>query len=326
MASFGILSHDKDETNKKILEYYERAKLPLSQKIKMSKERIRDFYEQFEGNVIISFSGGKDSTVLVDLICSMYPEVELVFSNTGLEYPEIISFVKWTSKYRNVKIVRPKKNFKWVLENYGYPVISKIVSDKLEVLQNPTDKNENLRRLYLMGIKSDGTKTKSERSILNKKYHYLIGAPFKISGRCCNFIKKQPLNDYQNITCSGIFLGMTYSEGYNRRQAMSRQPCNNYDKKRSNPLSFWTDRDIWEYIKYRKIEISNIYKGSFYKRTGCMFCMFGVEMEINPNRFQKMYLTHRKHWDFCINTLGIGDILNYIGVPYKYKGFNVLKK
>ena len=51
-------------------------------------------------------------------------------------------------------------------------------------------------------------------------------------------------------------------------------------------------------------------------RTGCMFCMFGVHMEQGANRFQRMYLSHPKQWNYCINTLGCGKVLDYIGVKY----------
>lgn len=68
--------------------------LPLDAKILMSQQRIREWYNHFNGDVMISFSGGKDSTVLAHLVHSMYPNVPMVFANTGLEYPEIQAFAK----------------------------------------------------------------------------------------------------------------------------------------------------------------------------------------------------------------------------------------
>ena len=53
------------------------------------------------------------------------------------------------------------------------------------------------------------------------------------------------------------------------------------------------------------------------QRTGCMFCMFGLHLEKEPNRFQRMALTHPKQYDFCVNKLGCGKVLDYIGVPYQ---------
>lgn len=76
----------------------------------------------------ISFSGGKDSTVLLDLVRSEYPNVKAVFVDTGLEYPEIRSFVK---TFDNVEILKPKKNFKQVIQEYGYPFFSKENAQKI---------------------------------------------------------------------------------------------------------------------------------------------------------------------------------------------------
>ena len=77
---------------------------PLELKIEKTKLRIKEWYEYYNGEVYVSFSGGKDSTVLLDIVRSVYPEVEAVFSDTGLEFPEIREFVK--SK-ENVTIIKP---------------------------------------------------------------------------------------------------------------------------------------------------------------------------------------------------------------------------
>lgn len=100
--------------------------LPLNIKIRKTEQRIREWYEHWEGNVYVSFSGGKDSTVLLDIVRHLYPNVPAVFSDTGLEYPEIKEFVK---TFPNVIIVRPKHSFKKILTKYGYPIISKEVAE-----------------------------------------------------------------------------------------------------------------------------------------------------------------------------------------------------
>lgn len=103
--------------------------LPLQLKIKKTELRIKEWYEHWEGDVFVSFSGGKDSTVLLDIARSLYPDIEAVFSDTGLEYPEIKEYVK---TYPNVTIVRPKHSFKQILTKYGYPIISKEVAGVVE--------------------------------------------------------------------------------------------------------------------------------------------------------------------------------------------------
>lgn len=71
-----------------------RQAWPIEKKIRESQIRIRDWYESWDGNVYVSFSGGLDSTVMLDVVRDVYPDVPAVFSNTGLEYPEVVSFAK----------------------------------------------------------------------------------------------------------------------------------------------------------------------------------------------------------------------------------------
>lgn len=101
--------------------------LPLTIKLQMTKARIRGWVDEYglEG-VYVSFSGGKDSTVLLDICRKMYPDMKAAFVDTGLEYPEIREFVK---TYSNVDWLKPSMNFKKVIETYGYPMISKEVSE-----------------------------------------------------------------------------------------------------------------------------------------------------------------------------------------------------
>ena len=106
---------------------YQMQGLPLNLKIRMTKERIRQWINTYgEDGVYVSFSGGKDSTVLLDLVRQDYPNVKAVFVDTGLEYPEIRKFVK---TFDNVEWLKPKMTFKQVIKKYGYPFISKEVSE-----------------------------------------------------------------------------------------------------------------------------------------------------------------------------------------------------
>lgn len=112
-----------------IAELKMRQSLPLEAKISMTKLRIKEWVYEFgvEG-VYVSFSGGKDSTVLLHIVREMFPEVPAVFSDTGLEYPEIRDFVR---SFNNVIWVRPKMNFKQIINTFGYPFISKEMSSIL---------------------------------------------------------------------------------------------------------------------------------------------------------------------------------------------------
>ncbi|WP_243273462.1 phosphoadenosine phosphosulfate reductase domain-containing protein [Coprococcus comes] len=120
-----------------ISDLWQMQSLPLKAKIQMTKYRIRQWVEYYgEDGVYVSFSGGKDSTVLLDLVRQMYPNVTAVFVDTGLEYPEIREFVK---TFGNVVWLKPKKNFKQVITEFGYPFISKEVSGKIYEARNKPD-------------------------------------------------------------------------------------------------------------------------------------------------------------------------------------------
>lgn len=80
----------------------------LDEKIQISTARIIEWYEHWEGKVYVSFSGGKDSTVLLDLVRNIYPKVPAVFFDTGLEFPELREFVSSTP---NVITLKPKMSF-----------------------------------------------------------------------------------------------------------------------------------------------------------------------------------------------------------------------
>jgi len=285
-----------------------RQALPLEDKIKISQEKIKTWYDFYEGNVYVAFSGGKDSTVVLDLVRGLYPEVKAMFVNTGLEYPEIVKFVKSVD---NVDIIRPKMPFTKVIKKYGYPVISKEISMAIERFNNTEIQSQKI--YLLMGGK------KGERSgTVSKKWRYLLNAPFKISGNCCSVMKKGPAKSYGRETGCFPYLGMMAENSRLREQNYMREGCNMVTLKNPHswPMGFWVEQDVWGYIRSKDLPYSPIYDMG-YDRTGCMFCMFGIHMESQPNRFQLMAHTHPKQYKFCMEKLGLEEILKYLRVPYK---------
>ena len=133
--------------------------LPLSIKVRMTEERIRQWYQYWGGKVCVSFSGGKDSTVLMHIARGLYPDIPAVFSNTGLEYPEIQRFVR---EYGDVDIVTPKMNFKEVVTTYGYPLISKEVSEAIYYARRIRSQNSHVER-ETTATQADGTARETDR-------------------------------------------------------------------------------------------------------------------------------------------------------------------
>ena len=116
----------------------------LDRKIATTLTRISEFVNRYPNGVYVSFSGGKDSTVLLDLVRKVVPDVPVVFSNTGLEYPEIQSF----ARSKGAEFVRPKMMFNEVITKYGYPIISKEVSEAIyyarRIIKKPTEREREL--------------------------------------------------------------------------------------------------------------------------------------------------------------------------------------
>lgn len=121
----------------------ELQSLPLNRKIQITQTRIIEWYQHYNGNVCISFSGGKDSTVLLHIARQIYPEIKAVFSNTGLEYPEIREFV---STFDNVDIVTPSMNFGQVISEFGYPLIGKEVAEAIYYARRIHSQNVQVER------------------------------------------------------------------------------------------------------------------------------------------------------------------------------------
>lgn len=304
-----------------------RQAMSLDDKIRFTERRIHEWVREFGvDGVYVSFSGGKDSTVLLDIVRKLYPNIEAVFVDTGLEYPEVRQFVKTKD---NITILRPEIRFDEVIKKYGYPIISKEVSECVEQGRKALTTGKHPCRLQ----KLDGT-LKDKHGNLSKyncsKWKYLLDAPFKISSQCCNVMKKKPVHTYYKKTGKCPIIGTMAKESMLRTQQYLKSGCNGFSNKipTSNPIAFWTEQDILKYLKEFNIQYASVYgeikqdekTGKYYTtgctRTGCMFCGFGCHLEKEPNRFQRLAVSHPKQYDYIINKLGMGDVLAYIGVKY----------
>ena len=371
--------------------------LPLPIKVAMTQTRIRAWVSEYGvDGVYVSFSGGKDSTVLLDIARKIYPDIQAVYIDTGLEYPEVRQFALSGD---NVIRIKPKMNFRQVIEKYGYPMISKETSECVQgarkyltsimndstiaktdrqtdrqtdsrILTNTinleelastlnermknrqTGSNQRLAIMLGMLTKDQTIKAnipeKDKSTFSQEKYAFFLDAPFEISNRCCAVMKKEPAHRYAKDTGRKPITAQMACESRLRLQKWLQFGCNAFESKNpiSNPMSFWTEQDVLQYIKENNIEIASVYGDIVYDdgdqlegqidladlglakevrqlkttgcdRTGCMFCGFGCHLEKSPNRFERMKETHPKLYDYIMKPwdkggLGYKDVIDWI--------------
>lgn len=293
--------------------------LPLSAKIRMTERRIMDWYDHWNGNVYVSFSGGKDSTVLLDICRKLYPDIEALFVDTGLEYPEIRQFVK---TFDNVTIVRPEMSFVDVIKTWGYPLISKEVSKQVCLASRGGQSAINA----FDGKMLDGTDSDWRQRFI--KYKPLLSMDFGISNKCCDVMKKKPAKTFEKKTGKKAILATMAEESNLREKSWLKTGCNAFEGERplSQPMSFWTEQDVYKYIMQNNLRIASVYGQIQYcsspeqmrieefiddceadklrttgcTRTGCIFCGFGCHLDKSPSRFESLKETHPRQYEYCM--------------------------
>ena len=291
--------------------------LTLEEKIALSKLRITEWYEHWQGKVCVSYSGGKDSSVLLKLVREIYPEVPAVYVDTRLDFPEVREHVKATE---NVVFLKPEMNFREVIDKFGFCYPSKEVARFIE-----SARSGNVIALNRFeGKNADG----SENIFFERNYSrwkYLIDLPLKISDKCCNIMKEKPLTKYQKEKGLRTYAGLLASDSFRRRQAWYRTGCNSFSTGKSKPLIIWTEQDILRYIVEYNVKIPSVYgdivevkgklKTTGEKRTGCIFCPIAAHLE-KKNKFQRLKESHLPLYNYCMKELGLDEFLTAVGVAH----------
>jgi 3'-phosphoadenosine 5'-phosphosulfate sulfotransferase (PAPS reductase)/FAD synthetase len=234
-------------------------------------------YKKDLEEIAISFSGGKDSTVLKHLVHSINPHVKSIFCNTGVEYDQIVDFVK--KEHPDTEIIKPKKSFWQIVDKYGYPAISKEQSRYIFDVRNPNTCKKTLE-----------TRLGYKNFSIAKKWRWILKTNIQISHKCCYFLKEYPLKRLGYY----YFTGERIQESNLRRQRYHTCTMKN----KCIPLRLWTDEMIEKYIQIHDLKICDIYKTE--RRTGCKYCLYGVHMEKGKDRVDRLKYIEPKSYNLLL--------------------------
>lgn len=325
--------------------------LPYEVKLKRQEQRAWEFYEEMQSrdcSCHVSV-GGLDSITLY-----------LWLKSIGIDIPAIsVSNVEDKSiqkihKELGIENVKSYKSKVEVLNEVGFPVISKKIAGRIDTLQHPTEANKTVRHAIITGeCGAQGHFAKNSRMKLPQKWLDLFGgmendregvnyrtAPFQVSNKCCYYLKEKPCDDWAREHNSHPYLGMMASEGGQREEALIEHGCNYYGKgvMRSAPFAIFQRQDLLQLALDLKVPVPEIYgeirrqqDGTLYttgaQRTGCSMCGFGIHLEKRPHRFDRLRERNPKEWEFwmyrCVKdkvtgeVYGWGKVLDYIGVEWE---------
>ena len=276
--------------------------LPLKEKIELTKKYIIDAISEFgPDSVYISYSGGKDSTVLSHIAKQLYPNILHIFADTTCEFPETIQHVEWERAVNKTNIITVypyNKNgelwsFKKVVEYYGYPVFSKRVANAIRTYRH---------------ARTPRTIQNSIDYIQRNFAKYEKYKELNISDKCCEVLKKNPIKrQAKKFGMKCVILGLLADESRQREKDLLQYGCNVFHIKSENqcrPLAFWTEADIQTYIEQYDVKISKLYDMG-YSRNGCMYCAFGAHLEKEGHqRFIQLKKTHPNEYTYFIQHFG----------------------
>lgn len=249
--------------------------------------------------------------------------------------------------------LKPLKSKVKIIQEFGWPVLSKEIAGKISLLQNPSEKNVTVRHAIITGETGEyGGFQKNSRMKMSQKWLEKFGgadaegaaagyaaAPFKVSDRCCYYLKEKPCDDWAKAHHSVPYLGLMASEGGRRQKSLMLHGCNYYGKStiRSAPFAIFSRQDILQLALDLNVPVPAEYgeivrdsdgtlRTTLAQRTGCTMCGFGIHLEQRPNRFDRLRDENPKEWEFWMrhacqdengNWYGWGRVLDYIGVEWE---------
>lgn len=343
---------EREEANQKIAMFNAKMQWSYEQKLSHAIKIAEQFRDKitFEYEACYHISvGGLDSITLL-LFLRKYIDRDIkAISVSGCENVDIQRI------HRELGVERLKscKSKIEVINEFGFPVISKEKAAKIALIQNPTDQNTTVRHAIMTGeTGAQGGYQKKSRMKLPQKWLDLFGgvenekygtyyktAPFKVSADCCYYLKEKPCEDWAKANNSYPYLGLMASEGGRREKALKINGCNYYGKGtiRSCPFAIFTRQDLLRLAVDLNVPVPKpygeivcehgIYRTTLAQRTGCEMCGFGIHLEDRPHRFDRLRVENPKAWEFWMNScatdkitgekFGWGRVLDYIGVEWQ---------
>ncbi|MBQ6324470.1 MAG: hypothetical protein IJI26_00195 [Clostridia bacterium] len=332
------------EVDKKIADFMVKQRQPYAFKRRYAEIRAWEFANECEKRGLdyhVSV-GGLDSITLLVFLRSIGIDCPAV-SVSSLEDKSIQDL----HRALGVESLKPLRSKVDVIREYGYPVLSKEIANKIMLLQNPSEKNATVRHAIITGETGEyGGNRTGTRMQLPMKWLRLFGgadpegaalgykaAPFKVSDRCCYYLKEKPCDDWAKQHNSVPFLGLMASEGGRREKALMMHGCNYFGEStiRSCPFAIFDRQDILKLAVELGVPVPEIYgkivrepsgalRTTKAQRTGCSMCGFGIHLDKRPHTFDLLYDRNPKEWEFWMNRLGWGEVLDYIGVEWRQDG------
>lgn len=284
----------------------------LDKHVTEAMHRIEELYYETDGKCYVSFSGGKDSTVLLALIklCEdiyTIPKdgIPAVFANTGIEMGVTTDFVRWVKDnwYENTVIIRPEHSFDWCIKTYGKPMLSKLRSEFLHRWQKG-QRTENVYKAFVQGVSNSG-KHAGRTKLADKDIHVLSDEfGINASAKCCDTLKKKPFAKYaKDNGIKGYIYGVRADEGGARAlnaiknaEIKGDRICTSISGGviKKAVIIDWSDEDEEEFIQKYNVPLSDAYTKYGFHRTGCMACPFAQDVDKNlkylhghePNRYK----------------------------------------
>ena len=278
-------------------------------------EKIKQFNSEYdlENNAYLSFSGGKDSTVLHHLIDLALPnnKIPRVFINTGIEHQAIIEFVKELAENdKRIVILNSGVNIKQMLEKEGYPFKSKEHSSKVNRYQRGS------RAASVMRYK-EGNNFSCPKIL---QYQFNSDFKLKISSNCCNRLKKEPIKRWQKANNKPIGLtGMRRDEGGHRANIGCISTDSSGKLKMFHPLLVVNDDFEKEFIKRNNIKLCKLYYPPYnFERTGCKGCPFALGLQNQLDVMERLLPAEKKQCEILWKP--VYDEYRRIGYRLRPKG------